>query len=69
MTGAEHYREAERLLAHASDPVRGFQGGANWSASLPLTFAAAQVHATLALAATSDSSVPHPTGYPNGGAA
>jgi hypothetical protein len=39
MTGAEHYAEAERLLIHAENPNR---------------LAAAQVHATLALAAATD---------------
>jgi hypothetical protein len=46
MTGPEHYREAERLLAEA-----GHQGteGVIWVR--PENLAAAQVHATLALTA------------------
>jgi hypothetical protein len=40
MTGPEHYAEAERLLRIATDEDH-----------LPETMAAAQVHATLALAA------------------
>ena len=42
MTGPEHYREAERLLAQVDD------GAADWE---PIV-TAAQVHATLAIAAT-----------------
>jgi hypothetical protein len=48
VTGPEHYREAERLLEQAEvdarDPMRKYQEDAN-------VIAAAQVHATLALAA------------------
>jgi predicted HicB family RNase H-like nuclease len=48
MNGPEHYREAERLLEQAEidarDPMRKYQEDAN-------VIAAAQVHATLALAA------------------
>ena len=45
MTGPEHYREAERLIRDA-DRVDGIIVMPN-----PQTLAAAQVHATLALAA------------------
>ena len=48
MTGAEHYRESERLLEQAEidsrDPMRKYAEDAN-------VIAAAQVHATLALTA------------------
>lgn len=48
MTGPEHYAEAERLLEQAEvdsrDPMRKYAEDAN-------VIAAAQVHATLALAA------------------
>jgi hypothetical protein len=44
MTGAEHYQEAQRLLAVCAGPQRGTE------LDLACT-AAAQVHATLALAA------------------
>jgi hypothetical protein len=47
MTGPEHYAEAERLLAHAEHHSSGATYGPEWT----LTLAAAQVHATLALAA------------------
>jgi hypothetical protein len=47
MTGPEHYAEAERLLALAERHSSGATYGPEWT--LPLT--AAQVHATLALAA------------------
>lgn len=49
MTGPEHYREAERLLA---DAARGADTGPVYflDDAAP-TLAAAQVHATLALAA------------------
>ena len=47
MTGPEHYAEAERLLALAERHSSGATYGPEWT--LPL--AAAQVHATLALAA------------------
>lgn len=49
MTGPEHYAEAERLLDQADvdarDPMRKYAEDAN-------VIAAAQVHATLALTAT-----------------
>jgi len=41
MTGPEHYRQAELLIEHINDPKK-------WDMRV---FAAAQVHATLALAA------------------
>lgn len=44
MTGPEHYREAERLLAVCAGPQRGSELDAACTA-------AAQVHATLSLAA------------------
>ena len=47
MTGPEHYAEAERLLALAERHSSGATYGPEWT----LTLAAAQVHATLALAA------------------
>ena len=47
MTGPDHYAEAERLLALAERHSSGATYGPEWT--LPL--AAAQVHATLALAA------------------
>ncbi len=47
MTGPEHYAEAERLLALADRHTRGVTYAQEWT----LTLAAAQVHATLALAA------------------
>ncbi|MDX3019917.1 hypothetical protein [Streptomyces acidiscabies] len=49
MTGPEHYREAERLLAAASASTETTYGGNNPEADRDI--AAAQVHATLALAA------------------
>lgn len=45
MTGPEHYREAERMLAVAAEDSR------TWSNTYQGSIAAAQVHATLALAA------------------
>jgi hypothetical protein len=47
MTGPEHYAEAERLLALADRHTRGVTYAQEWT----LTLTAAQVHATLALAA------------------
>jgi len=47
MTGPEHYTEAERLLALADRHSSGATYGQEWT----LTLTAAQVHATLALAA------------------
>lgn len=59
MTGPEHYREAERLLAESA--VNGSEGT---YFVRPESLAAAQVHATLALAAATagrSSSGPMPT--------
>jgi hypothetical protein len=47
MTGPEHYSEAERLLTLADRHTRGVTYAEEWT----LTLTAAQVHATLALAA------------------
>ena len=47
MTGPEHYTEAERLLTLAGRHSSGATYGPEWT----LTLTAAQVHATLALAA------------------
>ncbi len=47
MTGPEHYTEAERLVALADRHSSGATYGQEWM----LTLTAAQVHATLALAA------------------
>jgi len=49
MTGAEHYRKAERLLESISST--GSDGRLVISTGYPEVIAAAQVHATLALAA------------------
>lgn len=46
MTGPEHYREAEQILDRAEDSAMGESDA--WYAN---AMAAAQVHATLALAA------------------
>lgn len=46
MTGPDHYREAERVLDHAEE-----QAAANSDAWYANAVLAAQVHATLALAA------------------
>jgi hypothetical protein len=46
MTGAEHYREAERLLTEAPRPADGYGPDLDTG-----KVALAQVHATLALAA------------------
>jgi hypothetical protein len=48
MTGPEHYREAERLLTEAAA-----EGAEGTYFIRPESLAAAQVHATLALAAAS----------------
>jgi hypothetical protein len=48
MTGPEHYREAERLL---TEQVFRDRTGGTTTRSFEETVAAAQVHATLALAA------------------
>ena len=47
MTGPEHYAEAERLLTLADRHTTGVTYAQEWT----LTLTAAQVHATLALAA------------------
>jgi hypothetical protein len=47
MTGAEHYREAEGMLAVAQDADEGARPGYRYADLI----AEAQVHATLALAA------------------
>jgi hypothetical protein len=47
MTGPEHYAEAERLLALADRHGKGVTYGQEWA----LTLTAAQIHATLAVAA------------------
>ena len=47
MTGPEHYAEAERLLTLADRHTKGVTYAQEWT----LTLNAAQVHATLALAA------------------
>jgi len=47
MTGPEHYAEAERLLTLADRHTTGVTYAPEWT----LTLSAAQVHATLALAA------------------
>ena len=47
MTGPEHYAEAERLLTLADRHAKGVTYAREWT----LTLTAAQVHATLALAA------------------
>lgn len=53
MTGPEHYREAERLLAEA-----GVEGTEGTYFVRPESLAAAQAHATLALAAATALSSP-----------
>ena len=50
MTGAEHYRKAERLMESISS--KGSDGRLVISTGYPEVIAAAQVHATLALAAS-----------------
>jgi hypothetical protein len=53
-TGPDHYREAERLLAGrpitTEEREQGIEAGPNWPPSR-MDLLAAQVHATLALAA------------------
>jgi hypothetical protein len=51
VNAAEHYREAERLIAAAVDDL-----GVDTNEEVALTIARAQVHATLALASTPQSS-------------
>jgi hypothetical protein len=55
MTGPEHYRKAERLLERATDPQRRHLHLEQREA-----MAAAQVHATLALAAATIAAAAHP---------
>ena len=50
MTGPDHYREAERLIAEL---VSINPGGGEMHRASEVALAAAQVHATLALAAAS----------------
>ena len=52
MTGPEHYKEAERILA-----PKEVDGGYSWSTS-PADMSRAQIHATLALAAATALRVP-----------
>src|ERR1700685_4040823 len=58
MTGPAHYAEAERLLALAERHSSGAAYGPEWT----LTLAAAQVHATLALAAATAGGTAGPEG-------
>jgi hypothetical protein len=58
MTGPEHYAEAERLLTLAGRHTSGAAYGPEWA----LTLTAAQVHATLALAAATAIGTPGPDG-------
>ena len=59
MTGPEHYAEAERLLALADRHTRGVTYDQEWT----LTLTAAQVHATLALAAATAVGTAGPDGH------
>jgi hypothetical protein len=59
MTGPEHYAEAERLLAVADRNTRGVTYDQEWA----LTLTAAQVHATLALAAATAVGTAGPDGH------
>lgn len=59
MTGPEHYAEAERLLALADRHSTGVTYGQEWT----LTLTAAQVHATLALAAATAVGTAGPDGH------
>ena len=59
MTGAEHYAEAERLLTLADRHSTGATYGPEWT----LTLTAAQVHATLALAAATAVGTAGPDGH------
>ena len=59
MTGPEHYAEAERLLALADRHTRGVTYDQEWT----LTLTAAQVHATLALAAANAVGTAGPDGH------
>ena len=59
MTGPEHYAGAERLLAVADRHSTGVTYGQEWT----LTLTAAQVHATLALAAATAVGMAGPDGH------
>jgi hypothetical protein len=59
MTGPEHYAEAERLLTLAGRHSSGATYGSEWT----LTLTAAQVHATLALAAANAVGTAGPDGH------
>lgn len=59
MTGPEHYAEAERLLTLADRHTSGATYGPEWT----LTLTAAQVHATLALAAATAVGTAGPDGH------
>ena len=59
MTGPEHYAEAERLLTLAGRHSSGATYGPEWT----LTLTAAQVHATLALAAATAVGTAGPDGH------
>jgi hypothetical protein len=59
MTGPEHYAEAERLLALADRHTWGVTYDQEWT----LTLTAAQVHATLALAAATAGGTAGPDGH------
>ena len=59
MTGPEHYAEAERLLALADRHAKGVTYEQKWT----LTLTAAQVHATLAVAAATAVSTAGPDGH------
>jgi len=59
MTGPEHYAEAERLLALADRHSQGAAYGREWA----VTLTAAQVHATLALAAATAVGTAGPDGH------
>ena len=59
MTGPEHYVEAERLLALADRHAKGVTYEQKWT----LTLTAAQVHATLAVAAATAVSTAGPDGH------
>ncbi len=59
MTGPEHYAETERLLALADRHTRGVTYDQEWT----LTLTAAQVHATLALAAATAVGTAGPDGH------
>lgn len=52
MTGPDHYRESERLVERATTPPDLPGQAEDWLAHRDADLAAAQVHATLALAAS-----------------